>query len=374
MKDKEKTFRQRVTEGWQSFLAGESGLRKLMDENPGSEQIVAKCSELLAPVFSDIAFELGYNGAKYELILTPEGDRARLFPLVYFQRHAPGKVLEHWNILVGRQPADRGSYCLRMFGQDIDTKEVQVWTDWQEDKTVALSLYCEKLVPLLRENESDAYWMMYVLLDQAVGEIPSMKYVRDLKLLERPGEGESQPLLRLFTDFQKKWNLDKEEMLDASQYCNCYTAYQIEPDPDANDGLRGDVFAGVTTCLPLINAYLSNRTDCIEYFHKDGIEAGYFYYPLDGFTGENRSAKILDFRDEIEAAIAEQAGTDAVTFTGGASGIYCGYLDFIAWDMEAVFKAAEDVFHKSDLMWAGFHSFRRDANSIILKDEEMDGK
>ena len=28
-----------------------------------------------------------------------------LFELVYFQKHAPKEVLEHWNILVGRQPS-----------------------------------------------------------------------------------------------------------------------------------------------------------------------------------------------------------------------------------------------------------------------------
>lgn len=44
------------------------------------------------------SFELGSNGEKYELTLTPEGDRAKLFPLVYFPRRAPAAVLEHWNI------------------------------------------------------------------------------------------------------------------------------------------------------------------------------------------------------------------------------------------------------------------------------------
>ena len=47
---------------------------------------------------------------------------------------------------------------------------------------------------------------------------------------------------------------------------------------------------------------------------------------LGGFSGEDRAAKILDFRDGLEAAVMDAAGEDAVTFSGGASGLYCGYL------------------------------------------------
>ena len=63
-----------------------------------------KCKGALNLVFDEISFEMGFNGEKYELILTPEGDKVKLFELVYFQKHAPKEVLEHWNILVGRQP------------------------------------------------------------------------------------------------------------------------------------------------------------------------------------------------------------------------------------------------------------------------------
>ncbi len=45
--------------------------------------------ETLNLVFDEISFEMGFNGEKYELILTPEGDKVKLFELVYFQKHAP---------------------------------------------------------------------------------------------------------------------------------------------------------------------------------------------------------------------------------------------------------------------------------------------
>ena len=86
----------------------------------------------------------------------------------------------------------------------------------------------------------------------------------------------------------------------------------------------------------LINDYLTARSDMVDEYHKDGIAAGFLLYPLSGFTGEERVKAILDFRDNLRDAILRDAGEEAVTFLGGATGLYCGYLDFIAWDLPAV--------------------------------------
>ena len=59
-----------------------------------------------------------------------------------------------------------------------------------------------------------------------------------------------------------------------------------------------------------------------------------------------------------------------MTFLGGATGLYCGYLDFIAWDLPAVLTAAQAFFEGSDLPYAHFHAFRRDVGGVPLLDEE----
>ena len=100
-----------------SFAGMEAELRRMMDEDKDhtrGAELVAQMEEALNLVFDEISFEMGFNGEKHELILTPEGDKIKLFELVYFQKHAPGEVLEHWNILVGpsalseHRPAHRG--------------------------------------------------------------------------------------------------------------------------------------------------------------------------------------------------------------------------------------------------------------------------
>ena len=88
------------------------------------------------------------RGEKYELILSADGNRSALFPLVYFQRRAPESVLEHWNILVGRQPS--AGFSLQAGELQVQAEDVLVWTEPREDR-VSLTLYCEKLLPLMRE-------------------------------------------------------------------------------------------------------------------------------------------------------------------------------------------------------------------------------
>ena len=127
---------------------------------------------------------------------------------------------------------------------------------------------------------------------------------------------------------------------------------------------------GSTCCPVLIQQYLQGMTQAVDNLHKEGIGAGFFYYPIDGFQGEDRAKAILDFRDELEAEISEKAGRDAVTWLGGASGIHCGYLDFIAWDLKAVLDAAVAVFETSPVAWAAFQTFRTNVGGILLKSDE----
>lgn len=88
-----------------------------------TEELMEQCSAALGLAFHSPAFELGFNGGKYELILSAEGVRSSLFPLVYFKRHAPEPVREHWNILVGRQPSKE--FILRTGETEIQAEDVQ---------------------------------------------------------------------------------------------------------------------------------------------------------------------------------------------------------------------------------------------------------
>ena len=360
-------FRERVREGWKNFLKDEAELRRLIDERAGGGEIGEQLEILLCPVFTEVYAEVGLHEGKYDLILNLEGDWSRLFPLVYFKRRAPKEVLKNWNILVGRQARDEksGSFQLRIEEDLVSEEDFQVWTVWT-GKEAEVSVFCEKLLPLLPERESNAYWIVYTMLDYAMGELTEMKYISELKLLQAPKEQNALPLPELLPHFMEQLSLTREELFDAERYCQMYTGYQMKPDEEAEDGLRRDVYVGSCGFLPLLNEFWRGESRMMDTFHRDGIAAGYFCYPLYGFQGEDRSAQILDFRDEMADKIEETAGADSFSFIGGASGICYGYLDFIAWDLKAVLDAAVSVFGESGIDWVMFHSFRQDADGITL--------
>ena len=359
-------FRERTESAWKDFAQQEAQLRQMMDEDKDhtrGAELVAQMQETLNLVFDEISFEMGFNGEKYELILTPEGDKVKLFELVYFQKHAPKEVLEQWNILVGRQPLQ--NIGLRTDdGWDISGEDVQIWLEEQGENSFAISAYCEKLLPMLREEEGRAWWMLTTLTDQVLGEIPHMRYIDSFDVLEKP-KAEPSFLLSQLPDKLKERGL--ELSTNPAAYLESYLGYKMEPNQDPDADWRLDVMAGSTCCVPLINGYLNADNDFMDDLHADGTVAGFFCYPLDTLREEEGSQKIFDFRDKLEEVFTIDEGSEVLTLTGGATGLFCGYVDFIAWDIRTALQMAKKFFEDSDIPWASFHTFRREAGTVNLK-------
>ena len=367
-------FRDRTENWWETFAEMEAELRQMMDEDKDhtrGAELVAQMQETLNLVFDEISFEMGFNGEKYELILTPEGDKVKLFELVYFQKHAPKEVLEHWNILVGRQPLQ--NIGLRTEdGWDISGEDVQIWLEEQGENSFALSAYCEKLLPMLREAEGRVWWMLTTLTDQVLGEIPHMRYIDSFDVLEEP-RAEPSILMSQLPDALKERGL--ELSTDPEAYLESYLGYEMKPNEDPDADWRLDVMAGSTCCVPLINGYLNADNDFMDDLHADGAVAGFFCYPLDTLREKEGTQKIFDFRDKLEELFTTGDGPEVLTLTGGATGLYCGYVDFIAWDIQTALQMAKNFFEDSDIPWASFHTFRREAGTVNLKtpsEEEPD--
>ena len=359
-------FQKRTENWWETFAEMEAELRQMMDEDKDhtrGAELVAQMEETLNLVFDEISFEMGFNGEKYELILTPEGDKVKLFELVYFQKHAPKEVLEHWNILVGRQPSPNTGLRTED-GWDISGEDVQIWLEEQGENSFAISAYCEKLLPMLREEEGRAWWMLTTLTDQVLGEIPHMRYIGSFDVLEEP-KAEPSFLLSQLPDMLKEKGATLST--DPNTYLESYLGYEMKANEDPEADWRLDVMAGSTNCVPLINGYLNVDNDFMDNLHADGAVAGFFCYPLDTLREEEGTEKIFDFRDKLEEVFTTGDGPEVLTLTGGATGLYCGYVDFIAWDIRAALDKAKTFFEDSDIPWASFHTFRREAATVNLK-------
>jgi len=362
-------FRERTENCWETFAEMEAELRQMMDEDKDhtrGAELVAQMEGALNQAFDEISFEMGFNGEKHELILTPEGDKVKLFELIYFHKHAPKEVLEHWNILVGRQPLQNIGLRTEN-GLDISGDDVQIWLEEQGENSFAISAYCEKLLPMLRDEEGRAWWMLTTFTDQVLGEIPHMRYIDSFDVLEEP-KAEPSFLLSQLPDKLREQGL--ELSTDPEAYLESYLGYKMEPKQDPDADWRLDVMAGSTCCVPLINGYLNADNDFMDDLHADGAVAGFFCYPLDTLREEEGSQKIFDFRDKLEEVLTGGDGSEVLTLTGGATGLYCGYVDFIAWDIQEALNMAKEFFEGTDIPWAIFHTFRREAGSVPLKQQD----
>lgn len=358
-------FRDRTQKAWAAFEGEEAEIRAMMDADKTherGEEIVDRIERILRLAFEDVSFEVGFNGVKHELILTPEGNRMKLFELVYFRSHAPASVLRHWEITLGRRGTSGNE--LHAGGVRIGGEDVQAWLE-SDDDAFKLSVFCARLADLKAKEEGRAWWMLTTLTDQLLGEIPHMRWINDFELLDAPRAVPGFLLSDLpdkLRELGKDLALDAETLLEKS-----YVGYTREPDPDPDADWRLDVIAGSTACPPLINGYMSADDETMDALHADGVTAGFIAFSLAGFTGENRTQGIFAFRDALEAQLEKACGPDVVRMVGGATGVHFGYVDFMAWDLQPVLFEARAFLEASDVPAASFHVFRREVGSVPLK-------
>lgn len=358
-------FRERTQKAWTAFEGEEAEIRAMMDADKTherGEEIVDRIERILRLAFEDVSFEVGFNGVKHELILTPEGNRMKLFELVYFRSHAPASVLRHWEITLGRRGTSGNE--LHAGGVRIGGEDVQAWLE-PDDDAFKLSVFCARLADLKAKEEGRAWWMLTTLTDQLLGEIPHMRWINDFELLDAP---RAVPGFLLSDLPDKLRELGKDLAFDAETLLeNSYVGYTREPDPDPDADWRLDVIAGSTACPPLINGYMSADDETMDALHSDGVTAGFIAFSLDGFTGENRTQRIFAFREALEAKLEKACGPDVVRMVGGATGVHFGYVDFMVWDLQPVLFEARAFLEASDVPAASFHVFRREVGSVPLK-------
>ena len=360
------SFRQRVEICWNEFVKEEAVLRQLIDTKAEPDRVSAELHKLLSTAFKDTYAEVGYNGEKYDLILNLEGDWSRLFSRVYFRNKAPREVLEHWNVIVGRRSNGQAidKFQIVMGENSVCASDIRLWTEW-ENRHADLFVYCENMLPLINGNINAAYNLLYILLDQAVGELAEMKFIANIKFVDAPLDRPSISLHELMDDVVSNQQMTKEQLLDTNSYIDLYSAYHMNPDGASKDGTRFDIISGSTRLLSLMNDYYGERSYAVDSLLDDGIVAGYLFYPLDTIESDSKGTQILDLRDAITEEL-EQSLPDSFMFVGGATGVNFGYIDFIAWDFRDVLEQVPKVAEKHGLRWLSFRSFKRGAESYTV--------
>ena len=344
-------FRARVEKFWEEFENREAILRELMDQEK-IEEAVDLADHLLSYAFRDAYFELGKNEERYELVLTAEGQRHRLFLLNYWWDHAPEALLDTWDFHVGRlRTKNMLQWKLQMFGMELAADEIRVWPEVIDDK-MDVAMYSPVLAPYLqgqgeegKQNEEKAYGIAELLLDQALGELVAINTVSGLELLTEPLEGESMSLSEVF-EFAKRncsdWDADP---------CDGYMTYRAIPLEQWR--LREDVVAGSSCINRLINEYYAEEREIFTESLENGVIFGFLFFNQDNVDPLNG----INCRAYIEEAL-EERGEEFCRIIGGASGTYYNYIDVVVYDqIEFLTLATEILNSRNDLREMGFSEF-----------------
>ena len=347
----EKSFKERVKKFWEAFANEEAEVRNMMDNKVDGNILLKFVGNILEIAFEDSYFEMGINSEdKYELILTPEGDRAKLLQLHYWLQMAPEALWEKWNFYSAKPGHPDSNFGMQMYDISISKEDVSIYYEIDEERPkINIQVYSPKLMEL---EENHRYNMFFIFLDQFIGELYTMEYIGYIDFVENEIEAESVSLAKLKELIDK--TAEEKEWPKYENPYDIYSSYQMEPTEKEEWSLREDIYIGYTACIPLLNAFYRGESEMFEKFKADGVTFGFVFY-------ENVNVpqkQMVPFRAEIEDKIVDIAIAQGVANSiGGATGSHFSYIDFIIFDIEAFIKIAKDILSEYNLEETGFCNF-----------------
>lgn len=355
-------FKNNVEQFWKAFANEESNIRALIENREESQKLVSKIETLLTICFHTPYFQLGYNSKieKFELILTPEGDRMKLPQLFYWYTRAPHHLFEHWRFHYVKPAAliDE-EFSLKMYDTFLDEKEIKFYvTPDGERQKFDIQMYSKNLSGL---EEDKRYNMLFIFLDNLIGELFTMQNIGYLDFLEedKPGKGEEVTSHKL-KEFMET-TMEKENWQAVKNPLKVYTGYTMDPSDGEASTYRDDVFTGYSSLLPLINNYYDEKNDSVLEAKKDGVEYGFLFFD----NTEIARDEVVNFRAEIEDRLKEEIESkDIAQLLGGATGFFNSYIDLVVFDWDNFLPIARELFEEFKVR-GGYSDFMK--NALVIE-------
>lgn len=345
------SFKERVGKFWDAFVKNESEVRKMMDDKVDRDTLIGFVDEILSIAFHKAFFELGVNEqGKHELILTPEGDRSRLFQLEYWLKQAPAVLLDKWNFYSSKPAKAKGDFSISMFDTTLAADNVTLYYKVDEKhQKVNLQVECSQLMKL---DENKKYSLFFIYLDQLIGEAYTMEYIGSIDFVSS-AKGmtkiAAQDLRTLMDDTIAAQNWFRIENI-----CERCAGYEMVPSKAKDWQLREDIYIAYSSCFPVLNAFYNKSSDLFGSFYADGVVFGFLFYENINVPKD----RMAPFRTEIEDQVLKLAKAEGVADSiGGATGFYFSYMDFIVYDIDAFLVIAREVLDKYKFKEAGFSNF-----------------
>ena len=352
---------ERVEEFWEVFTEKESEIRACIDSvsDDGGENLSDLVDGILGIVFQSPAFEIGFYTEKnsYEIILPIDGEMFRIYSRQYLVSKMPEVLKEKWVFTIGRRSVtDIDKLALKRYEESIKAGSIKIIPSEGDDNKIDIKIYQPELSKLFQENEDHVYNIIFPLLDMAIGEVMTVRYIGNIDILTDDPDNE-------FKTFQKWITLGKlndyivKNLENVYEDVNSYSVYKIEPKEGGDFNYREDAFIGSTACMSIISAYYNSDTYIIkELFQSTGATLCYFYFSNDKYSND----EVLSIRSNMEESIQNNASDFGIVI-GGATGHSYSYIDFIAYDPESFIDIGQKMLETLDSDDIGFSVFHQEA-------------
>lgn len=354
------SFKSRVAKFWQAFSQEEAQIREMIDNKAEGETLINFVDSVLQIAFDKIYFEMGVNDeGKYELILTPEGDRTRLMQLHYWLQYAPEHLWEKWNFYSTKPAHGKPGATMVMYDTKIAEEDITIYpqTDTERSK-INIEIYSPKLMAL---DENKQYSMFFIYLDQFIGELYTMEYIGYIDFVKEELNKPAVKISELKEVIDKAINANEWPLFDNP--CEIYSSYRMEPNENEGWTLRQDIMSGYTSCTPILNDYYNGKTEHFDEAKENGVIFGFVFFENLNIPREN----IVNFRSEIEDKIVAQTKPYGVAHSlGGATGFHFSYIDFIIFDYDAFMNVVKDILAGYNFEEYGYSNFDAEAEPIIF--------
>lgn len=361
-------FRRRVETAWNAFAAREA---ELWEKLKRAGRLAFSPQQLFGRPFlwdSDVRFETTPEGVERGVItLSTMGEIVEILPILEFTRRMPESLKSRWRVAAGREPLG-GALKLVTNERTLDAANI-FFTPERSALALKITLWSREFAGMTEaEAVGEGRGSVMLMLAALIGEAAALRWISVVTLSVKKPEGVLMPLTEL-PDYLHETNPESaDETFETLSRRRL--EYWLKPEDVDVPGL--DVVHGETAAVVLVNEFRANAPDAVDRLHAEGIAAGFLFFSLKGFENpESRAARMDAVTAALQARLSEVCPPEVCFLCGTASGTRWSYVELYAWDLPPVLDAARAFFmEEPDVLRAGFHSFRRTAGILALKDGE----
>lgn len=333
-KSAQKTFKQRVIEFWKWYPQVADRFFQTIERGQCGT-LADEVSKFMDATLPRMAWVFGPGeGGGHSFTVSGEGVVAKqLLAEYWLSRAVP---IPNWTFYGSRQAADienlKGMTIRLGERESVDSDSFLIRTDVIADEEKINIVAWHPALKLVPEN--DHYQILFLLLDEALGEFGTEMWLGEITIEPFEAEAGVISLTELPAKIQQINHYYQWKKLPPLR---AYSVYKLNEQSQAP---RGDTLVG-STCIPRLLMHFLNHGR-IEDNPLEGTGAEFAYLAIDGsvFPEGKQSEMRGNIEDALDDALVAAASGRTI---GGAYGFKNSYIDLILFDGDESRKIVNKV-------------------------------